>query len=376
MILGASCSSPKPEPHGAPEFYDLSVYEEAKVGDILEVAEVVPLLFERDTYPKHATFLSFLDGNIVIEHLENSDHVFSSDGHYIGCSESMKGQGPGEHVMLLGHVVNPFSHTIDVLGISNMYSYDPEFTHSLRVSDLPTIVGTADKLLFDSGIALSETKYLLHSSIVTNPYQVTLYDAEQGKALNNWSYADDVVSFFNNAKQKFFRMPDGEILITAEGYSPYIYGVDSEGRDMYKAIEFKYGDKIITDHVTLDDFRKNHKIMEDYHSKSQELPMLQLVNSKKIITVIRDGLEYYEDRYVLLTDRESKKTYKMSTVENGEVVLPFFHAIDEDYLYNIVTKDFILENRSVLLNRIDEADSLLCNYDEDDRFLIKSRFKK
>ena len=44
MILGASCSAPKPEPHAAPEFYDLSVYEEAKVSDILEVAEVVPLL--------------------------------------------------------------------------------------------------------------------------------------------------------------------------------------------------------------------------------------------------------------------------------------------------------------------------------------------
>ena len=47
MILGASCSSPKPEPHDAPEFYDLSVYEEAKVGDILEVAEVC-LLYTSD----------------------------------------------------------------------------------------------------------------------------------------------------------------------------------------------------------------------------------------------------------------------------------------------------------------------------------------
>ena len=59
MILGASCSSPKPEPHDAPEFYDLSEYEEAKVGDILEVAEVVPLLFERDTYPKYPEIISF-----------------------------------------------------------------------------------------------------------------------------------------------------------------------------------------------------------------------------------------------------------------------------------------------------------------------------
>ena len=377
MILGASCSSPKPEPHDAPEFYDLSEYEEAKVGDILEVAEVVPLLFERDTYPKHATFLSFLDGNIVIEHLENSDHVFSSDGHYIGCSESMKGQGPGEHVMLLGHVVNPFSHTIDVLGISNMYSYDPEFTNSLRVSDLPTIVGSADKWLFDSGIALSETKYLLHSSIVTNPYQVTLYDAEQGKALNNWSYADDIISYFSGTRKKFFRMPDGEILITAEGYSPYIYGVDSEGRDMYKAIELKYGDKIITDHVTLDDFRKNHDIAKEYYENPDiEIPIQQIVNSKKIITVIRAGIDMYEDEYVLITDREDNKTYKIDIMDDSGVMPPIFHAIDESYLYNIVNADYILENRSVLLNKTDEADSLLRNHDEDDLFLIKYRFKK
>ena len=377
MILGASCSSPKPEPHDAPEFYDLSVYEEAKVGDILEVAEVVPLLFERDTYPKHATFLSFLDGNIVIEHLENSDHVFSSDGHYIGCSESMKGQGPGEHVMLLGHVVNPFSHTIDVLGISNMYSYDPEFTNSLRVSDLPTIVGSADKWLFDSGIALSETKYLLHSSIVTNPYQVTLYDAEQGKALNNWSYADDIISYFSGTRKKFFRMPDGEILITAEGYSPYIYGVDSEGRDMYKAIELKYGDKIIKDHVTLDDFYKNPNIWKEYYENSSiEIPFDRLVNSKKVVTIIEVGPDYSRDRYLLLTDRGSGHTYRVETTEDDNVIFPSLYYIDENYLYNILTKEHIDENPRCLLNKESEADSLLRNHDEDDFFLIKYRFKK
>ena len=377
MILGASCSSPKPEPHGAPEFYDLSVYEEAKVGDILEVAEVVPLLFERDTYPKHATFLSFLDGNIVIEHLENSDHVFSSDGHYIGCSESMKGQGPGEHVMLLGHVVNPFSHTIDVLGISNMYSYDPEFTNSLRVSDLPTIVGSADKWLFDSGIALSETKYLLHSSIVTNPYQVTLYDAEQGKALNNWSYADDIISYFSGTRKKFFRMPDGEILITAEGYSPYIYGVDSEGRDMYKAIELKYGDKIIKDHVTLDDFYKNPNIWKEYYENSSiEIPFDRLVNSKKVVTIIEVGPDYSRDRYLLLTDRGSGHTYRVETTEDDNVIFPSLYYIDENYLYNILTKEHIDENPRCLLNKESEAVSLIRNHDEDDFFLIKYRFKK
>ncbi len=84
----------------------------------------------------------------------------------------------------------------------------------------------------------------------------------------------------------------------------------------------------------------------------------------------------YEDEYVLITDREDNKTYKIDIMDDSGVMPPIFHAIDESYLYNIVNADYILENRSVLLNKTDEADSLLRNHDEDDLFLIKYRFKK
>ncbi len=375
-LLGASCSSDHlSEEHDAPEFYDLSEYENVKVDDILEVAEMVPLLFERDTYLKKPTYVSFLDSNIVIEEQENKIHVFSVDGHYIGCSKSMYGQGPGEHTTLIGHVVNPFRHSIDVMTYYKMVSYAPEFTRCERESAIPTIVGSADKLLYDDGIALSESLYLLHSSIVTNPYKVTLYDAAEGKELQSWSYNDDVIVFFHRLIRKFFRIPDGEILISGEGYTPYIYGVDKDGKNFYKAIEFKYNDKTITDHVTVDDFRKDHHIWEKYIPKN-ELPEAQYLNSRTILTVIGTGADPYRDKYTIVTDRANGKNYRFESVEDGVATIPSIHTMDENYIYSVYSKERILENPGYVLNKAGEADSLLSGIDDEDFVLVKYRFKK
>jgi hypothetical protein len=377
VILGASCSAPKPEPHDAPEFYDLSVYEEAKVGDILEVAEVVPLLFERDTYPKYPYIVSFLGDTLIIEELDRMVHVFAPDGHYIGCSNDMKGNGPGEYVTHIGHTVNPFNNTVDIMTFRSMHSYDPELTHCVNESKLPTSITETSSWLYDEGIALSESKYLLHSRTATTPYKVTLYDAESGTALNTWSYADDVLSYFGGGRQRFFKMPDGEILLVPTAFTPYIYGVDSDGRDMYKTIEFKYGDKIIKDHVTLDDFYKNTNIWKEYYENpSIEIPFDRLVNSKKIVTIIEVGPDYSRDRYLLLTDRGSGHTYRVESTEDDNVIFPKLFYIDENYLYNILTKEHILENPRCFLNKESEADSLLASIDDEDFVLIKYRFKK
>ena len=379
MILGASCSSPKPEPHAAPEFYDLSVYEEAKVSDILEVAEVVPLLFERDTYPKFVNRLSHLDGNILIGEIDKSVHVFSSDGHYIGCSQSMKGEGPGEHAMQLNHIVNPFNHTVDVLGITKMYSYDAEFTHCERESAIPNLVGQVDVgLLYDDGIALSGGLYLLHSRLATDPYKVSLYNSSAGTTIKQWDYTEDIIAFFTGSFQKFFKMPDGEILMKPQGYSPYIYGFGRDGSDMYKAIEFKYNSKTISDRVTIKDVEANPKIIDNYlGNASYEIPLKQLLNSKKIITLIQTGPDKFKDHYYLIADRESGKVQKADLMEDGKVtIIPLLYMMDEEFVYNVLSKEKILEFSGCLLNKASEADSLLRNHDEDDFFLIKYRFKK
>ena len=377
MILGASCSSPKPEPHDAPEFYDLSVYEEAKVGDILEVAEVVPLLFERDTYPKYPYIVSFLGDTLIIEEVDEMVHVFAPDGHYIGCSNDMKGEGPGEYVTHIGHIVNPFNNTVDIMTFRSMHSYDPEFTHCVNESKLPTSITDTSSWLYDEGIALSESKYLLHSRKVTTPHKITLYDAESGTALNTWSYGDDILCRYTGSRQRFFRMPDGEILMAADGYASYIYRFDRDGSDFSKAIEFKYNDKTFSDNVTEEDFRKNRRIYIEYlENPDVEMPLAQLVNSKKIVTIIEVGPDYSRDRYLLLTDRGSGHTYRVETTEDDNVIFPSLYYIDENYLYNILTKEHIDENPRCLLNKESEADSLIRNHDEDDFFLIKYRFKK
>lgn len=374
LILGASCSSHKNE-CDAPEYYDLSEYESIHVNDILEVAEVVPLLFERDTYPKRPTFINFLGSNIVIEESEERIHVFSEKGHYIGCSDSRRGQGPGEFTMLIGHVVNPFAHTIDAMNMVKMMSYDAEFSHCDRESTLPTVVGTADKCLYDDGIALSESKYLLHSSIVTDPYKIIVYDATLGETVNMWNYADEVIAYFHSGQKKFFRMPDGEVLMAGEGYTPFIYGVDSNGDSLYKAIEFKYNDKTITDHVTVDDFRKNHDIAKQYY-ESYEVPKFQMVNSKFILTGIQNGTDFRKDYYMIISDRSSGKNYRINYVDDGELKIPFIQTMDENYIYSALRKMDVLDNHGYLLNKADQAEDLLSEIDDEDFVLLKYRIKK
>lgn len=375
MILSVSCSSGAKEEHDAPEFYDLSNPERVKVSDVLEVADMVPLLFERDTYPKRPTLVSFLDSNIIIEEREDLIHVFSGDGHYIGCSQNKKGQGPGEHSMLTGHIVNPFRHTIDVMTYTKMKSYDPEFVYCKRERDIPTVVGSADKLLYDDGIALSDSRYLMHSSIVTDPYKITLYDASRNEGVKCWSYAGDIIAYFHRSSKKFIRMPDGEILVSGEGYTPYIYGIDKEGKEMYKAIKFKYNDKTITDHVTLDDFRKQPNIWNDYNTIT-ELPLLQFVNSTKIVTVIGTGPDPYADQYIIISDRVNGNSYKIENMDGYRDTVPYLKAIDEDYLYSVYSRQEILENPGYVLNKAGEVDSLLAGIDDEDFVLIKYRFKK
>lgn len=378
MILGASCSASKEERHGAPEFYDLSVYEKAKAADLLETAAVVPLLFERDTYPKYALIASFSDSVIVIEEGDERVHVFSTDGHYIGCSQYMQGKGPEEHTIFIGHVLNPYTNTVDIMSFMKMQSYDPDFTRCKRESLLPTRGGSGGSLLYDEGLALSESRYLLHSRTATVPYLVTLYDFERGKAIRTWSYEEDVKNYFSGGgRQRFFRISDNEILMDPNAHSPYIYGFDGEGRNMYKAIEMKYGDNTVSDHVMLEDFYKNPKIGKDYYENSSiEIPWGRYVNSEKIVTMIEVGPDQRRDKYFLFTDRDNGHTYRVEAVENGELILTPFYYIDEEYIYNILTKEHIIDNPHSLLNMADEAESLLAEIDDEDFVLIKYRFKK
>lgn len=377
-LLGAillSCSKGPERLSDAREFYDLSDYEMAKVEDKLELAEAVHLLFEGETYPKRPTFINFLDGNIVIEESEEKIHVFSDNGHYIGCSDSRRGQGPGEFTMLIGHVVNPFTHTINVMTMMKMMSYDNGFTCCGRETELPTRVGRANKLLFDDGIALSDSLYLLHSSLVTTPYQIMVYDASTGEDLKEWSYDNDVVTYLHDEKKKFFRMPDGEVLIAGDGYTPFIYGVDCKGDSLYKAIEFKYNEKTMTDHVTVDDFRKNHDIAKQYY-ESYEVPQFQMVNSKFILTGIQNGTNFRKDYYMIISDRSSGKNYRVNYVEDGDLKIPFIHTVDEDYVYSVSRKMDILDNSGYLLDKADKAEELLSGIDDEDLVLLKYRIKK
>lgn len=114
-LLLTSCSTPKAE-SDAPEFYDLSDYEKGTINDLFDHVEVVPLLFEQDTYPRNVSDLECTGDRVYIQDTDTYIHIFSATtGHYISCSKSKYGNGPGEFVIMTGFVVNPFSNKYGIM---------------------------------------------------------------------------------------------------------------------------------------------------------------------------------------------------------------------------------------------------------------------
>ena len=374
MIM--SCSKPKGE-SDASEFYDLTSYEQGTISDVFDSVEVVPLLFEQDTYPDRPHDFEVSDGKVYIKDYQPFLHVFSANtGHYISCSKARYGRGPGEFTTMTGFIINPFSKKIEVLTYTRMYSFDDSFEWS-RTVNIPGEIGNSSSLVYDKGYALSDSKYIIADCNVTkDPYTLILYDAEKEEALASWNYYDDVICPVHMITRCFYTMPDGEILYTPGVFTHYIYSIDDDRKGMHPKMEFRYDTDVMSD-TTIKMIRGNQdKIDELYRSTTIAFPMRQLVNSRIVMTMMKKG--DLTTMYTIVSDRKTGKNIRIDHYDSGKqkYKMPLMKYIDENYCYLIDTKEFVMNNPDILMDKADRAEELLSKIDDEDFVMVKYRIKK
>lgn len=372
-ILSQSCTKHKIR-SDADEFYDLSTYDEGSLYDVFDSIELVPLLFEQDTYPNVIFDYELSNTHIFVEDKYGKVHVFTSTGHYVSCSANKYGNGPGEYITMTEYLWNPFSKKLEVMTLLKMLSFDENFNH-YRTINLPSRIGE-NSLVYDYGIALSETKYLLHDcNITSDPYHVILYDVTEEKTLKKWCYYDDVICGVHMDTRVFTRMPNGDMLLCPAAFVPYIYRINEKSDSLEKAIEFHYADDVIKT-SPMKTYKDNPELYKEYsQSTTIAFPMRQLINSRMIFTLIKKG-QGAPSAYYLVTDRRTGKTLRCNLYDNDHNIMPQIKLIDEDYGYLINTKEFILSNLDILMDKADQAEELLSEIDDEDFVLLKYRIKK
>lgn len=361
----------------APEFYDLTSYEKGTIYDIFDSVEVVPLLFEQDTYPDMICDVECADGKVFIQDTKTYLHVFSANtGHYISCSRSKYGNGPGEYMAMTGFIINPFTKKMEVLTYTRMYSFDDSFECS-RTIDIPGFIGNNGGMAYDNGYALSDSKYIITASnIAMDPYTLVLYDASNEEVLASWNYYDDVICPVHMWTRCFYTMPDGEILYTPGVFTHYIYSIDDDRKGMHRKMEFHYDTDVMSD-TTVKVIRGNQEIIDEYYkTTSVAFPMRQLVNSYMVMTMIKKGR--VNTMYTIVSDRKTGKNMRIDHFDFGEqkYKMPLIKHIDEDYCYFVEDKNFILDSPDILMDKAGQAEELLSGIDDEDFVLLKYRIKK
>ncbi|MDE5555458.1 MAG: 6-bladed beta-propeller, partial [Muribaculaceae bacterium] len=137
----------------------LAPYALSSIEDVFSDVEIVPLLFEGETYPSVANQVQVSDDYIFVGDNKKQIHVFDKDGHYVSCSSWVRGGGPGEYDMMMGFSWNPFSKSIQLLTPHKLMQYDVNFNPIGEIA-LPTKLGE-DNLILDQIYGLSKYNNLL-----------------------------------------------------------------------------------------------------------------------------------------------------------------------------------------------------------------------
>lgn len=353
------------------ETYDLTVTTAGSIKDIFSDVKITPLLFEQDTYPSTIFKGCVTDDIIVVSDDHNLIHVFAKDGHYISCSDKHLGLGPNDYAVLMGFFYNNYCNSIQALTPNNCLFFD----HNCTVQNsrkIPTVIGK-DGMLYDNGIAISSTQSLLTPTIVSNkPYQLALYDHTAEKILKNIDYSNDVISTMNIQSKYFFTMPNGETLFCPPAFSNYIYQIDAQTNSIRRLIELKYSHNTITK-SDLEKFNSDRAEIDRYLFQSnKEIPISQLINSRKIITTIKIG-QQLSDFYCIVTDRKNGNNLKIKFAGGDGYQFPIINDIDEEYAYVFHRKDFVAQNPQLLMGKAG-ADSIIDPLDPDDYLLLTYKF--
>lgn len=371
ILLFSNCKN-KIDFHSSVEHYNLANLNVGNINDIFDSLEYTPLRFEKDTYPNMCIQIEITDSFIYITDKNDLIHIFDDNGHYVSCSKNKRGNGPGEYEILMGLFQGNNPDEINILTPFRMLTYDKYFN---TISDfhLPTRIGQ-NAMLYNRGFSLGNNKYfLLPSPTSEDPERIDVYDSEKEEIIKSMHYPKEVVSLFTMQNTCFYYMPDSTLVFCPPAYSNYIYKISEDSLKPY--ISISYGSEMISKeelHSVSEGFRKQNEYMIN---SDRDIPIRSMLNSKIILSVIKKGNQKDGHWYTIATNR--KKTETSTRVNHTDTEGQKFPAIinvDEKFAYSLITKEFLLSNPTLLLNKKDSAEEGLKDIEGEDLVLLKYKF--
>lgn len=350
--------------------YNMGECAKAGAGDVFSGVEPVVLRWSEDNnYPNIVVGLSVTDSLIMVNDKSELLHLFDRNGGFMTCSKEKMGYGPGEYSVFMGCTHNPFKGNISLLTPDRLMEFDTRMNH-LSSHALNTTIGEGGTI-YNGVIALKDGNYMLQPAIHgLKSNSVALYDPTEEAIVKEFSYMSDVVLNQNMQPTHFFRMPDGEILYCPGAYTGYIYGFDESGGKFNRRIRMDFGEGYVTK-ADVSDIAGDIDAESMYvYDPPRPLPVTHLVNSGRIITLVKHGPKL-SDSYYIVTDRYTGHSKRVETHTAKGYQLPMLWNMDERYAYGIARRSFIAENPEMLMERADEADSLLADINDDDYILLK-----
>ncbi|MBD5333677.1 MAG: 6-bladed beta-propeller [Bacteroides sp.] len=370
-----SCSKHKDTADVCPEQYSTDNTHIGTINDVFSDVELTELAFDGKYYPKTIARMLIESDKIFIGDNKDNVYVYSLDGSPISSSLSMRGEGPGEHPFSMGFSWNPHSGLIEILTPESIMFYDEQFNF-VKSSKLETRVGKRDRkcIMFYSIFDITSDLHLLSpTSASERPLRYVIYNSAEEKNVGEISYEDDVWWYSNMQYNKFFKMPDGQIICHPGALLPYSYVFDPEKITLSKLIELKSsGDEISREYVS--QISGNDATIADYLIECEKsIPLTTIITPVKLLVTFKRG-NSIRSFFTVIFNRNTDESSEYKFYDGDKRIFPTIMDATEDYAYSILEKSFIEDNPSLLLNRKEKI-AELSSFDDESWVLLKYKFK-
>lgn len=368
LLLFASCKNNIKNHEEAEEAieYNLGDGKNGSIEDVFAKVELIPLLFEGNSYPSAIREVRVCDKYIFVFDNKQILHVFTTEGKYVASSTDKRGQGPGEYSIITGFSWNPYSQTIEILTPQNIIFYDINFRYKKDIK-VPTDIKKG--LVFGSIEDLSATEHvLLPTSISRDPQRVFIFDSASGKIIKESSYEKDVISPLTMQTRCLYELGNGFEFV-APAMTGCIYGISDQGLGMPIA-KLEYGADAITKEELIQHDKNEEELSNFLMSSDKGVSMAQFLMKNIIITLMKQGKSMRESHYNVF-DTKSRKSVNVRFMKGNIQLFPFVRDVDSDNVYTIMDKATILESPQLLLNKLDEAETELSKISDEDYVLMK-----
>ena len=366
-ILLVACTQEKNH-HAADFEYSISRSETIRLEDVFSEVSLIPLEFAGDYYPHGIAEVQCRAGLFGILDNRKSLHIFSYDGHFIDCSDRMRGQGPGEISVIMGFSINPSDTTVQILTPKEFVKYDTCF-RKIMSADLPTQVGQ-DCFMFSYLSDLSASRHLLlPSGVSTYPDRLFTCNSLSQEISELFSFGDEIIVNSSMQTSCMHIDADSTILFIPPAFTGHIYALSPDLSEISRHIALNLSDDFITKaDLQISDDSKD----PDIFSFNKDIPLRIDISAGKIFLLSSsqpglNGMRYY------IIDRDTGTSGHIKLMENSTRIFPLIADTDSQYAYAVMEKEKLEESPALLITQ--QNMNLLANFEPETLIMLKYRLK-